>query len=199
MSSKYLFRTEDSCIAIRNEKLYVISTRHKDYAPRAVQIVPGFQMELGRDINDFKQALKETRLPIIIKLLLERSNKATYQVVRMHTGNVEDKVVANIQCENNIIKIIAFNRALIKDSNYRRYNQLSAYNQLAIQHDLGGTGCISRTEQVKKIISALTMVEDVRVAEDGKKLVARIEADGQVMIFNFISSEQSYVLSNISI
>lgn len=199
MKGKYLFKTKDSCIAIKNDKLYVISTRQKDYSPRAVQILPGLQMELGRDINDFKQALKETRLPVVIKLLIERDNKSTYQVIRMHTGNVEDKVVANIQCESNIIKIIAFNRALIMDGNYRRFNQLSAYNQLAIPYDLGISGCISRTEQVRKIMSAITMVDKVEVNENGKKLIAKIEADGQILTFNFIFAGQSYILSNISI
>lgn len=199
MENKYLFRNENSCIAIRNDKLYVLSTKQKDYSPRAVQITPGFQMELGRHIDDFKQALKETRLPIVIKVLMEKGTKATYQIVRMHTGNVDDKVVANIQCDGGIIKIIAFNRALITDGNYRKYNQLSAYNQLAIPCNLSVSGCTSRSEQVRKTMSAITMIDTVEVKEDGKRLVAKIEADNQILYFNFICSGESYILSNISI
>lgn len=199
MENRYLFKNSNSCIAIRDERLYVLSTKHKDYSPRAVQIIPGFQMELGRNIDNFKQALKYTRLPMIIKLLVERGTKQTYQVIRMHTGNVDDKVVANIQCEDNIIKIIAFNRSLITDGNYRRYNQLSTYSQLSLPCDLSLSGCTSRSEQVRKTISAITMVGSVEVRENGKKLTAKIEADGQNMYFNFICAGEYYVLSNISI
>lgn len=199
MENKYLFKNSNSCIAIRDERLYVLSTRHKDYSPRAVQIIPGFQMELGRNIEDFKQALKQTRLPIIIKLLVERGTVQTHQIIRMHTGNVDDKVVANIQCENGVIKIIAFNRALMNDSNYRRYNQLSAYSQLSLPCNLSISGCTSRSEQVRKTISAITMVEDVEVKENGKKLTAKIKADEQNMYFNFICAGEYYILSNISI
>lgn len=200
MGCRYLFKNESSCIAIRNDKLYVISTRYKDYSPRAIQILPGFQLELGRSIQDFKEALKETRLPVIIKKLIERGDATHYQIIRMHTGNVDDKVVASIACRDDIIKVIAFNRALIKDMAYRRYNQLSTYNQLSLPYNLEGTGCMNRTEQVKKSLSAVTMSNNAEVKESGKKLTATVDADGQKMIFTFIlNATNRYELSNISI
>ena len=114
MQNKIMFKNEDSCIAIKDDKMYILSTRYKDISSRALTVMSGFQIELGRDINDIITALKETRVPVIIKEVISNGDKSHYQIIRMHTGKVDDKLVATLLCNNGIIHSISFNRALIE-------------------------------------------------------------------------------------
>lgn len=198
---KILFKTEDSCIVINNSKLYVVSNTYKDYSPRAIQVIDGLQLELGRSMEDFKQALRYTRLPIMIKLLIEKHSMKQYQIVRMHTGAVDDKVVVTVLCQNDIIKTIAFNRDLVRDNQYRKFNKLSIYHQLVIPYECEGN--CSRSEQVKGIVSTIVKGSSIKVEEvEGKQITVLSEADRQTMKFSFISGKngnKNYALMSVTL
>lgn len=196
-----LFFVGTSYIEIKDSKLYVMSTRYRDFSPNMIQVLDGFQIELGRNINDFKSALKMTRLPVMIKNLIDNGVMQQYQVIRIKTGKVDDRVVATIMCQNNLIKTISFNKELLKDMQYRKYNNLSIYHQLVIPYDYTASGAFNRVDQVRRLLSIATFVRDINVQENGGTLSAFVPAEGLVMRFNFISDKQfnlNYKLSSIT-
>lgn len=203
MSSVTMFKSKNTCIAIKNDKLYVMSFKYKDVSPRAVTIASGFQIELGRDINNFIEALKHTRLPFLIKEVITRGDVTNYQIIRMGTGNVETVVVATIVCKKNLIHTVGFNRKLIYDSKYRRYNNLSVLHQLSIPFDLSESQCNTRTEQIKKTIDAFIFVNNtVEVVEKLNKLNAIVTVDEDKMQYAFVSNSNNnnrYELTSISL
>lgn len=196
MSSKVMFKNENSCIVIKEDKLYVMSTRYKDLSVRAFTILNGFQIELGRSIKDFEAALREARLPIMIKMLQETSNnniKITYyQIIRMHTGKVDDKIIATIVCKNDIITVLSFNRGLIKDGEYRRYNQLSVLHQISLPYDLSESSSSNRNEQVVKTLkTVMPITNSIVVNEKEDSLVAITKEDNLKLKFTFISNAKN--------
>ena len=202
MSKKIMFKTKDSCIAIMDDKLYIVSNSYKDYSPRAIMIIPGFQIELGRNMDNIVEAIKETRLPIVIKTVLEKEDASCYHIIRMSTGKVDDKVIASVICNKNIITNISFNRNLLKDNNYRRYNKVSIFHQLSLPYKLSDSNCTSRGEQVKNTIKTiLGRVENIEVSETQNKLVALINDESIKTKFVFILNNDigRYELTNISL
>lgn len=205
MPNKILYKTPYSCIAIKDDKMYVVSTKYKDYSPRAITIMPGFQIELGRNINEIEEALKLTRVPVILKTLIDTGEIQQIQVIRMHTGIVNDKLVAMLVCKHNIIQSVSFNRDLIKDGEYRRYNQLSVYHQLSLPFDLAESHASSRSDQVSKLMTNIfRYIEhtDLEVQEDNKQLIALFKNDDINLKFVFISNKKNnsrFELMNISL
>lgn len=202
MDNKYLYKTDESCIAIKDGRMYIISTKYKDYSIRAVTVVPGFQIELGRNINEIEEALKETRLPVILKSITANGNSDYYQVIRMHTGKVDDKIVATIICKDKLITSISFNRKLLRDGNYRRYNQLSVFHQISIPYELGATEFKFRRDQVTSILkSIISLSNAVEINESNKQLEAIINEDNQHIKFMFILNKDNnrYELASISL
>lgn len=193
MAIQVMFKNDKSYIAIKNDKLYIVSTKYKDYSPRAITIVPGFQIELGRNLQEIEDALKKTRLPIILKTLTEMNNIKQVQIIRMHTGKVADKIVAVISCKNNIINNIAFNKKLITDGDYRRYNNLSVLHQVSIPYDLSESNTKFRRDQVINTLSNILPSishSSIEVLEKGKQLTASVKDDDAAIRFTFVSNAQ---------
>lgn len=203
MQNKIMFKNDDSCIAIKDDKMYILSTRYKDISSRALTVMSGFQIELGRDINDIITALKETRVPVIIKEVISNGRKSHYQIIRMHTGKVDDKLVATLLCNNNIIHGISFNRALIKDGSYRKYNILSVLHQLSVPYNLCDSNSVSRSEQLKQILkSTMNIVNNIEVTEKDNQLIAITNEDNLKLNFKFILNKNNnnrYELTSISL
>jgi hypothetical protein len=204
MQTKLLYKNGKSCIAIRNGKLYVISTEYKDFSPRAFTIMNGFQVELGRNINDFIEALKETRLPVLLKQVTQVGNNAYYQIIRMHTGNVEDKLVATILCKNDIITTISFNRDLIRDNQYRKYNSISVLHQLSMPYDFSDSGCFTRGSQLRETLKSVISTANpiINVVENNNQLSALVTEDDLRFCFKFIinkNGKDMYELVSISL
>lgn len=202
MSKKYMFKTQDSCIAILDDKLYILSNKYKDYSPKAVMIIPGFQIELGRSINDIIAALKETRVPVIIKKVIEKGELEYYSIVRMSTGKVDDKAVASVICKQNIISTISFNKSLLKDENYRKYNKVSIFHQLSLPYKLSESNCMSRGEQVQNVLrTVFGMIKRIEVSEEQNKLIALIHDEDIKTKLTFILNilTNRYELTTISL
>jgi len=182
-----MFENEQSCLVVRGDKLYVLSKDLSDYYAGAITVMPGFQIELGRPLEQFKEATKKTRLPIGYMLLKERNNVALYKVIRLKTGPLSNTVVATLRCVDDRIVAIAFNRSLLNDNNYRRYGKLSAMHQLAIPTSLQGYGY--RRAQASAIISNLLSINsDVEVIESEAKLEVKVQASICRYNFTFIKS-----------
>lgn len=204
MPNKIMFKTNNSCLLIHNDNIYVRTVDNSDFSSRALTVIPGFQLELGRDINDYKEAMKFSRVPLFFKLVTSRTvngdNFDYYLLVRMKTGRVEDKVVANIICKSGILTSISFNRKLIRDGDYRRYNQLSVLHQLIVPKDLNGTS--NRTEQLKKILGGVIFCTDgINVIEKNSNLIAITKVGGLSLKYTFIKdvNNSNYVLVSISL
>lgn len=198
-----MFANSYSCIAIKDNKLYIVSTKHKDFSLRAITIINGFQIELGRKMSEIREALEETRLPIMIKEVVNDGDKAHYQIIRMHTGKVDDRVVATVICSKDIMRSISFNRALIKDSEYRKYNKLSVMHQISMPFDPAENNCSSRLEQINKLLSSiLPLTNPLIVSEDGNQLTAITNEEELKLKFKFIlnkSNNNRYELISISL
>jgi hypothetical protein len=207
MQTKMLSKNDKSCIAIKNGKVYVISTEFKDFSPRAITIINGFQIELGRSIEDFQDALcdEEVRIPIIINCVLNAGINSQYAIMRMKTGNVPDKSIALVLCKNRIITSVSFNRDLITDREYRKYNQLSALHQLSIPYDFSQGGFYNRTHQVTETLKAVitSNIGVVNVNEDENKMIVGVPMgmEKTVSYFRFIRSKNraKFELMSISL
>lgn len=201
MDAKVMFNNGNSFIIIKNGKLYIATKQH-EISKCAITLINGFQVELGRNIQDIQEALKYTRLPIVLKTVLEQEKVSQYQVVRMHTGKVDDKVIANILCKNGIISVVSFNRKLINDQQYRKFNQLSIVHQLSLPFNMLESGCSSRIEQVSKALSTAIMVDGTPELTEGKNnLTAVIKTNSCKIKYTFIlnTSTNRYELTSMSL
>lgn len=192
MAVTKLLKSAYSYIAIKDDKMYIMSNHCKDISPRAFQIAPGFQIEIGRQIDDIEKALKQTRLPFILKEVTSHGDISHYQIIRMHTGKVDDKIIATIVCLDGAISSISFNRALIKDNEYRRYNQLSILHQLSLPYDYKESSCNSRQEQViKAITTIMSITNPIEVIEETNSISAITLEDELKLKFKFILNKNN--------
>lgn len=181
MATKILFKQKNSVIIIKNGKLYVANPDGNGCSPLAISIMPGFQIELGRTLKELNKALSLTRIPIVIKLGQESPKVKFYQIIRMKTGIVDDKIVATlaVDIETDKIMSVTFNKELRNDKGYRRYNNLSIIHQLALPYNLNGNS--SRSEQVKHYLKAvITSYNDViKITENNKIIDASIQVSNK--------------------
>jgi hypothetical protein len=204
MQSKILFKNDRSFIAIKSGRVYVLSPEFKDVSPRAITIVNGFQIELGRSIEDFQEVLsnESVRIPITINCILNTGINSQYSITRMRTGNVSDKMIALVLCKNKIITSVSFNRALIVDREYRKYNQLSILHQLALAYDLSETHFQNRNNQVTEILKAAIpySIKVAKIDEDENKMVVTLFMADAASYFRFVRSKdrQKFELMSIS-
>jgi hypothetical protein len=204
MQSKILFKNDRSFIAIKSGRVYVLSPEFKDVSPRAITIVNGFQIELGRSIEDFQEVLsnESVRIPITINCILNTGINSQYSITRMRTGNVSDKMIALVLCKNKIITSVSFNRALIADREYRKYNQLSILHQLALAYDLSETPFQNRNNQVTEILKAAIpySIKVAKIDEDENKMVVTLFMADAASYFRFVRSKdrQKFELMSIS-
>lgn len=180
MDSKVLFKHGDSCIVIKNDHLYIMSTKYKDISPKALTLFPGFQIEMNRDIKEIRKALTETRLPLIILKVRSRENVVIYNIVRIATGAVDDKVLANVVCVDDKITKLVLNRELKRDMKFRKFNSLSIIYQLTLPYNLSDTPFYTRRDQAIDAVSKLAkacICENSSVTESGKTLCVESTLD----------------------
>ena len=160
-----------SSLVIHNGKIYIKDTESK---VNVVTITPGFQISFGYNIEIIIQALKLTRLPIMVKLITDMNGIQQYQIIRMHTGNVDDKVIATVACAGNCIKAVSCNKALLTDDEYKRYNRLSLIHQVSLQYDLTKTKYSCRKSQVITVFYMVNGLKgyqaNIEVHEEGTRL-----------------------------
>ena len=204
MPNKMMYKNDKTCLLLHEDKIYVRTADNSDFSHRAITVTPGFQLELGRKIDDYKEAMKYSRLPLFFKHVTNREingeNLDYYLFVRMKTGRVDDKVIASIICKSGILYSISFNRDLIKDKEYRRYNQLSILHQISIPKDLNGFS--NRSEQLIGLLKkAIPCEKDIKVVEKDNNLAAIVRVADLLLKYTFIKdvSTNKYLLVSISL
>ena len=200
MPNKIMFKNKDSCLLIYDDKIYVRTADNSDFSFRAITVTSGFQLELGRNIGEYIETMKYSRLPLFFKHVVDRGENSYYLLVRMKTGRVEDKVIANIVCKSDILYSISFNRDLIRDREYRRYNQLSILHQLTIPRELNGFS--NRSEQLRKLLYQTVPYEgNIKIIETENNLAAAVKVGGLPLKYTFIKDINTgkFILVSISL
>mgnify|MGYP005805827645 FL=1 len=196
-----LFGNGESFIVIIDGKMYVLDPYKKGYSDKSITVMPGFQIELGRNINDIKTALGYTRLPIALELSVNVGSMAQYTVVRMQTGTVSTHNIATIKCVNDIIEGVSFYGYILKDKHYRKKVGVSILRQLALAVDTNGKTRVEQVTETLKVVR-FTSEKDISVVETASSISAVINTKGKDIKFTFlIDTERNnqFVLSNISL
>jgi hypothetical protein len=120
----------------------------------------------------------------------------------MHTGKVDDKIIATLACENDIITNISFNRELLTDMNYRRYSVLSVFHQLSIPYELSQSQFKVRRDQVYSILSSvISLTNAIQINEGKNSLEVITNEDEQKLKFLFVLNKKTnrYELTSIAL
>ena len=134
MQSVKLYDNGYSHILINNSTIQVLRNTDNMFSPRSIKVWSSMQIELGRPVSEFKECLAKTRVPLMIKeVSLPIKGVLGYQLIRMHTGKVQDKVLANILEKDNKIIKLTFNRELANDKEFRKYSQVPVVNQFRLK------------------------------------------------------------------
>ena len=195
-----------SYISIDSNSIQVLRKSDQMFSPRSIKVYSSMQIELGRPVADFIEALSKSRLPLMIKdVTLPIKDVYGYQLIRMHTGNVDDRVLANIIEKNNKIIKVTFNRELARDKEFMKYSQVPVVNQLklkAINIDNSEQLKTQFSQQLDMIIR--TLFRDTAVFTGAEythnEINVHVNAGGQKQKVSFIFSKKSgyYELMSIA-
>lgn len=145
-------KTDKSSIHVSDKGLK-IDMSNKSLNPLGViTIIPGIQIELGRNIEEFIQCLKLIRQPLAIHKIADNKGQATWRILRLATGKVHEVIICTISTIKNVIASVSFNQELAYDLKYRKYQRLSAMHQLTA----GRAGTIGLLSKAVIGISAIT-------------------------------------------
>ena len=177
------------------------------FSPRSVKVWSGMQIELGRPVSELIECLSKTRVPIIIKsVALPIKGMLGYQLIRMHTGNISDKVLANIVEKDNTIIKLTFNREIANDKEFRRYSQVPVVNQLKIKAlNINNSSELELhfKQQLDMIISSLFRNTATFIKADYTPgaVDVYVSADGQLQKVSLLYSKKTdyYELVSISL
>lgn len=208
MQNKKMYENKYSFILVGDKRVQFVALKYKDFSPRAITIYPGFQIELGRSMKEIKDALFKTRLPILIKEMAIPSSLGfkNYQIIRMHTGNVDDKIIANIMEKESRIISVSFNKELKRDSEYRKYNALALGNQLSLPPIN-----IDDQEKLEEELQAQVIrITSLLFKEKGEfksascnqgqiKIIMDIDGQVQTLLFIYSRKNNTYDFASISL
>jgi hypothetical protein len=199
MGDVELYDNGKSCILIRKDRLY-IKGKCADYNKAlTVNILSGLQVELGRNIEEIKNAFKATRLPVMFKEILKKKDMEVYNIVRIKTGTVDSRTVAIVICNTGIIKSISFNNDLLIDEVYKKYNRLSSIHQIALSCNIDSKVEYTRKKQVNKILSEVNKCKmDLDVSESKLELFA-ITKDTESIVYSFLKDKEKEVFKLMSV
>lgn len=205
MQVEKMYQTRFTYMSIDEKHIIVKDNERHEQSCRAVTVYPGLQIELGRRFEDYKEALGQTRLPLVFKKLSIPSRSClNYQLIRMGTGKVKDKIILNIIVKDAVIYAISFNKDLRNDMEYRKYNQLSITNQLSLPAlDINKTSDMELKfgEQVQRVIEVLFkgFGEFVGAEYKTEKISINIAVDNEELVVNFILNRKNNMYELISL
>lgn len=192
-----MYNNHYSSILIDNNSIQVLRNSDKMFSPRSIKIYSGMQIELGRPVSNFIDALAESRLPLMIKdVPLPVDGVLGYQVVRMHTGNVDDRVLANLIEKNGQITKITFNRDLAHDKEFMKYSPVPIVNQLKLKAiDINNSEKLKTefVQQLNNVIQVLFRNTATFLSAEyaTNEVCIHIDADEQKQKISFIFSKKS--------
>lgn len=196
-----------SYILLDDTIIQILRKSDNVFSPRSIKVWSTMQIELGRPVKEVKECIAKTRVPLIIKeVTLPIQGVLGYQLIRMHTGKVDDRVLVNILEKDNKIIKLTFNRELAKDREFRKYSHLPAVNQFklrALNLDDSKELEAHFSKQLEIIISTLFRgaASFIRAEYTHGEINIWVDADGQEQKISFIYSSKSsaYELVSISI
>lgn len=207
MKKLNLYDNGYSYILVDKSSIQVLRKSDNTFSPRSVKVWGTMQIELGRPVKEFKDCLVQSRVPLIIKeVSLPIHGMLGYQLIRMNTGKVADRVLANIlEKDGNIVKL-TFNRKLIDDIEFRKYSQLPAVNQFRLKAlNLDDSKALEAnfSKQLYTIIQTLFRGSAIFIKADYTpgEINILVDADGQKQKVTFLFSKKTgyYELVSISI
>lgn len=205
MHKKKMFSNGETFLLVDDDRVLVCNEEGTSrLSCRAITIFNGFKIELGRNITNFKSALAETRLPIIIKevALPVKSNTKIYEIIRLKTGIVDDKVIATVKEKDSKIVSIDFNYNLKYDMNYRKYNSIAICNQLSVSvKDTDSDDKVIRTMStiLKHLYKDKAYLVQCNINTNDIVLDADVEGQRQQVMFVFSSEDNRYSLASITL
>lgn len=207
MKKEKVFDNGYSYILLSNDIIQVLRKEDDMFSPRSIKVWTTLQIELGRSVKEVRDCLAQSRVPILIKnVILPINDVKAYQIIKMHTGNIPEKILANIiEKDDRIIKI-TFNRELINDKQLRARHQLPAVYQLKLAAlDLNNTKELELyfSKQINMILNTVFRGTAIFLKADYTpgEIIVYINADGQDEKITFLYVEKSnrYELASISI
>lgn len=196
-----------SHILIDNSTIQVLRNTDDMFSPRSIKVWSSMQIELGRPASEFKDCLAKTRVPLMIKeVSLPIKGVLGYQLIRMHTGKVQDKVLANILEKDNKIIKLTFNRELASDKEFRKYSQVPVVNQFKLKAlNLENSKELEAhfAKQLDIIIETLFRgtASFIKAEYTPGEIIVHVDANGQEQKVSLIfsSKSSSYELVSVSI
>lgn len=207
MKKVNLYDNGYSYILVDKNSIQILKKSNNAFSPRSVKVWGTMQIELGRPVKELKDCLAQSRVPLLIKeVSLPLHGMLGYQLIRMHTGKVDDKVLANILEKDEKIIKLTFNRELINDMEFRKYSQLPAVNQFrlkALNLDDSKELEANFSKQLDTIIQTLFRgsARFIKADYTPGEINIIVDADGQKQKIAFLFSKKSgfYELVSISI
>lgn len=125
---------EGSTIRVTDEaQVYGSAEQNSNYDKVGiVSILPKIQIGLGENFKVFVKALTISRTPLALRKRIQRGPYRSYEIVRLATGNIKDALICTIDTINDRVVGLAYNQAIIKDKEFRRYVKLSIMHQLVL-------------------------------------------------------------------
>lgn len=131
---RFEYNNGKTCIAYKSTSIAnVMSKKHTALSPLNIKVVNGLQLELGRNIEDYIDVLKKTRIPITIRKYFASNGIGQYIISRMNTGRIDDYQMAYVVCRDNRIMAISLNDALLLNVKFRRFVGISLVFQVGLE------------------------------------------------------------------
>ena len=99
-----------------------------------IKISSRLEIELGCEIEKYREALSQTRLPFVLQETFTNGNTAIYSIIRLGSGNVENSVPFTLKCVDGIVTSIALNDA--RKESYTKYHQLPTIWKFALSSSM---------------------------------------------------------------
>lgn len=99
-----------------------------------IYVTTNVSIELGRPIDQFVKALKNTRIPIIIQRVVSKGLFETYKVTRINTGKVPSVSLGVIEVYKGMMVGYVFDQSTLKNRELLKYVRSSALNTLQISN-----------------------------------------------------------------
>lgn len=185
-----MYKNERSCIVIKDNAILVVDSETYSFTTSAIHIAGGFMIELGRNINEFIEALKVAQLPYYFKLDYSRNGIDIYGVYRIATGNIPAMRFAAVKCKGDILLSLNFktDRDVVT---YAKYRMFSKFQFFRLPYELGDDWY--RGQQAQRYISLLmpgVTVDKVKEEKEKRLLQLDLRTDYIMYRLNLLLDDQ---------
>lgn len=180
-----LFKTDTSSIVLNDRSLTVrrYGAKLGKSPVGIVSILPGVQLELGRTITEFITCLREVRKPIGFHKIASTREESIWDVIRISTGCAPEAIVCRITTVNDIMVSVWFNKSLVTNTNYTKYQPLSGMHQLTAGLE-SVPGLLSRAlDSVSTVTGDST--DKFLIKSDSKRIIVYTNTPGEALQYKY--------------